>query len=85
MSIKLYLLICVSVSIVYLQDIISPSNPKCNTINVKEKGDFKVVGIDKDLPSECVNNLALEKNGQKYCISEGDDELQCKCKNKILL
>ena len=97
MSSKLYLLIFLLVSNAYLQDIFNPSNPwaeyvenqmreKCKTIiRVRDKGEFKVGGrISKEkLPTECVNDLALEMNGETYCISgKGNDKLQCKEEGK---
>ena len=57
----------------------------CNIINSEELGDFKVVKKDPQtkLKKECVNDLILEKNGKKYCISgKGYDIIKCKNEGK---
>ena len=52
----------------------------CNIVNSQKLGDFKVLekGPATMLKEGCVNNLVLEKEGRKYCISKGDDLLKCK-------
>ena len=57
----------------------------CNTISSKEQGKFKVHDKDsgKKQHKDCVNNMVLEKDGEKYCISDkGNDILKCESESK---
>ena len=92
-SFQIFLLI----PIAHLQNFRFPSN--LDTVNIEEQevkdcntiespqGDFKVHVRDsgKKPHKDCVSNMVLEKDGKKYCIAKGDDDLQCKSggKNKI--
>ena len=52
---------------------------KCNIVTFKDE-DFKFVEKDPETKfhRDCVNELVLEKDGKKYCISgKGDDLLKC--------
>ena len=75
MELELYMPIFLLFPSVHLQN----AKP-CNIVNSQKHGDFKVVekGPETMLKEECVNNLVLEKDGQKYCIAKGDDLLKCK-------
>ena len=90
MSFKLYVPFCLFF-IVHLQNLVHPTNSwdvsvektqekKCNIVTSKD-GDYKVVEKDPGTKfhKDCVNDLVLEKDGKKYCISgKGDDLLNCK-------
>ena len=57
----------------------------CNTISSKEQGKFKVHDKDsgKKQHKDCVNNMVLERDGEKYCISDkGNDILKCESESK---
>ena len=83
----LYLREFLCISIFNFVLFVSPTNQEtfdfkekgCTTIKSKQ-GDFKIVGKDTEkLHTDCVNNLVLEKDGERYCISgKGDDILECK-------
>ena len=58
---------------------------ECNTICSKKQGKFKVHDKDsgKKQHKDCVNNMVLEKDGEKYCISDkGNDILKCESESK---
>ena len=75
MELKLLMPIYLLFPSVHLQNV-----KPCNIVNSQKLGDFKVLekGPATMLKEGCVNNLVLEKGGQKYCISKGDDLLKCK-------
>ena len=88
MFVKVY----VSLYLLFLQNIVHPTNTwdinvenaeKCNIVTFKNE-DFNVVEKDPgtEFHKDCVNDLVLEKDGKKYCISKGNDLLKCKKEGK---
>ena len=88
---KVYVSSCL---LFYLQNLVYPTNSwdvnvektqekKCNMVTSKQ-GDFKVVEKDPGTKfhKDCVNDLVLEKDSKKYCLTKGSDLLQCKIEGK---
>ena len=87
MFVKVYVSFCL---LFHLQNLVHPTNmwdvsaeeileKKCDIVTYKEE-DFNVVEKDPGTKfhKDCVNDLVLEKDGKKYCISKGNNLLECK-------